>query len=248
MSELALLSVEGPIARLTLNRPDKRNALSPELVSALHARVDQLSKRSEAVVCVFSGAGPSFCAGMDLRAVLGDKEAPKRILGSLAELTIKIRALPCVTIAHVRGAAIGGGCGLVAACDIALTHPEAKLGYPEIDLGICPAVVAPWLIRSVGAGAARRILLEGGTMSGLRAGELGLVARVVPAAELEKEVEALAERIAGAGPVALRATKKHLNELDGAELAAQVRRGAELSAQIVAGEEAQRILAKTFGS
>lgn len=247
---LATLTMEGRIARLTLNRPEKRNALSPELLSDLHARLDELAGPAgrEASVCLLTGAGQVFCAGMDLRAVLKEPGAPFELLSSIAELTLKLRGLPQVTVARVNGAAIGGGCGLVAVCDIAVSHPDAKLGYPEVDLGVCPAVVAPWLVRCVGPGTARRILLQGGTLTGLRAYELGLLSHCVAAGELDVFVEELLAGLARAGPDALRETKRLLNELDGPQLAEFVRRGARISADVVAGEEAQRMLAKVYGT
>lgn len=247
MAELALLTVANRIARLTLNRAEKRNALSIELLEALHARVDELAARNDVSVCILTGDGPTFCAGMDLKAVMSDPAAARKLLSLLAELTLRIRALPLTVIARVNGAAVGGGCGLVAVADVAYTHPDAKLGYPEVDLGVCPAVVAPWLVRAVGAGTARRILLQGGTMSGQRAFELGLVAHCMPKEELDQAVEDAAARLAAAGPNALRATKSLLNELDGAVLASSVRKGAELSASVIGGEEAQRMLKAAFG-
>lgn len=247
MNDLAVLEFDGRVARLTLNRPDKRNALSMELLGALHTRLDELAARAEASVCVITGAGTTFCAGMDLRAVLKEPGAPLRLLSSIAELTIKLRRLPQVTIAKVNGAAIGGGCGLVAVCDLALTHPDAKLGYPEVDLGVCPAVVAPWLVQAVGPGRARRILLQGGTLSGLAAFELGLVSAVTPRESLDAEVDAIAARLAAAGPRALSETKRLLNELESDRVEAAVRKGAQISADVIGGEEAQRMLGKAYG-
>jgi len=247
MTDLATLTVEGRIGTLTLNRADKRNALSLDLLAALHTHVDALVLREDVSVCVITGAGPTFCAGMDLKAVLKEPGAPLRLLSSIAELTIKIRRLPQVTIARVNGAAIGGGCGLVSVCDIGVTHPEVKMGFPEVDLGVCPAVVAPWLVQAIGPGAARRVLLEGGTMNGVRAQEIGLVADLVPIGELDAKVKERAERIAKAGPLALRATKKLLNDLGGEALEAAVRKGAVVSADVIGGEEAQRMLGKVYG-
>lgn len=249
MAELALLSIppQSRVATLSLNRPDKRNALSLDLLAALHEKADALAARPDVSVCILTGAGPTFCAGMDLKAVLKEPGAPLKLLSSIAELTIKLRRLPQVTIARVNGAAIGGGCGLVGVCDIAITHPEAKLGYPEVDLGVCPAVVAPWLVQAIGAGAARRVLLEGGTMSGVRAWEVGLVAEVVPIEQLDTKVSERAERLAKAGPNALRATKRLLHELGGEALEAAVRKGAHVSAEVIAGPEAQAMLGKVYG-
>lgn len=247
MSDLALLKLDGRIARLTLNRADKRNALSLDMLGELHARLDELAANSQATVCVLTGAGPTFCAGMDLKAVLKEPGAPLRLLSSIAELSIKLRRLPQVTIAQVNGAAIGGGCGLIAVCDLAVSHPDAKLGYPEVDLGVCPAVVAPWLVQAVGSGRARRILLQGGTMSGLSAFELGLLSGIVPREELEGEVEKIAQRMASAGPHALVQTKRLLNEFEADKVEQAVRRGAEISAEVIGGEEAQRMLSKIYG-
>lgn len=251
MSDIAALTITGRTARLSLNRPEKRNALSIDLLAALHARLDDLAAHasgSEIAACIITGEGPTFCAGMDLKAVLNEPGAPLKLLSSLAELTIRIRRMPVVTIARVNGAAIGGGCGLACVCDLAVTHPDSKMGYPEVDLGVCPAVVAPWLVQSIGPGAARRILLQGGTMTGLRAHELGMVSHCVPAPELDKTVNEIAGRIAGAGLNALRATKSLLNELEGPALEAMVRKGATLSARIVEGPEARAMLAKKLGS
>ncbi|MBL0927686.1 MAG: enoyl-CoA hydratase/isomerase family protein [Phycisphaerales bacterium] len=244
---LATLSVDGRVATLTLNRPDKRNALSLDLLEALHARCDDLAAAPQATILILTGAGRTFCAGMDLRAVLNEPGAPLRLLTSIAELTIKLRELPVVTIARVNGAAIGGGCGLVTVCDLAVTHPDAKLGFPEVDLGVCPAVVAPWLVRAVGAGPARRILLQGGTMTGQKAWELGLVSHCVAEPELDATVRTVAEKLATAGPEALRATRRLLNASERDALYAQVREGAKLSASVVEGPEARAMLSKAFG-
>ncbi|MFG0292850.1 MAG: enoyl-CoA hydratase/isomerase family protein [Phycisphaerales bacterium JB050] len=253
-TDIAPLTIDGAIATLKLNRPEKRNALSLDLLGALRERVAQLAAMPDddrPSVLVLTGEGKSFCAGMDLKAVLKEPGAPLRLLQSIAELTIAIRELPMVVLGRVNGAAIGGGCGLVAVCDLAITTPDAKLGYPEVDLGVCPAVVAPWLVAAVGGSTARRILLSGGTMSGLQAFQFGLVTEIVPAAELDDRVRAVAEGLAKAGPHALSQTKKLLNEIDqGGEnerLYALVRKGAHLSAEVIGGEEAQRRLSAIYG-
>jgi methylglutaconyl-CoA hydratase len=244
MTDLANITISGRIATLTLNRPDARNALSIQLLEALHARLDELhAGLKETSVLILTGAGKAFCAGMDLKLVLDDPAAPSKLLHLLADLTLKLRQLPLVTLAKVNGAAIGGGCGLACVCDLAITHADSKMGYPEVDLGVCPAVVAPWLVKKVGAGRARMILLTGGLMSGQRAFELGMVDRVVPtAADLDAAADEMAQRLATGGPKALAATKALLNELDGSTNHAQVKRGADLSAQVIALPETQHML------
>ncbi len=239
---LATLTFNGPIATLALNRPDARNSLSIDLLDALHARVDELS-RAEASVAIVTGEGKAFCAGMDLKAVLDNNALALRLLTSLGELTHKLRALPQVIVARVNGAAIGGGCGLTTVCDVSATHADAKIGFPEVDLGVCPAVVAPWLVRKVGAGRARAILLSGGLMSGTQAHACGLVNHCVPAlSDLDAFVTDLAARLSAGGPGALRATKGLLNEIDGSTNLDLLRRAAKLSAEVLATPEAQRRL------
>ncbi len=249
MTDLVTLSIAGRVATLTLNRPDARNALSIDLLGGLHAQMDALARRSDVSVLVVTGAGKSFCAGMDLKAVLDDPGAPRRLLHLLADFTIKLRALPMVTVAKVNGAAIGGGCGLACVCDLAITHADSKMGYPEVDLGVCPAVVAPWLVRKIGAGRARRVLLMGGLMTGQQAFEIGMVDQVVAtAAELEGACDAMAQRLAKGGPHAMAATKQLLNTIDGSTDAALVKRGADLSADVVATPQTQQMLRAKLGS
>ncbi|MDX2132176.1 MAG: enoyl-CoA hydratase/isomerase family protein [Planctomycetota bacterium] len=249
MTELATLSFEGPIATLTLRRPAQRNALSIDLLRALDARLAEAAARADLRVLVLAGEGKAFCAGMDLKAVLHDPEAPGRLLHTLADVTLRLRALPLVTLAHVQGAAIGGGCGLACVCDLLATHADSVVGYPEVDLGVCPAVVAPWLVRKVGAGRARRILLMGGTMPGTQAHALGMADLLAPDRDaLDALVKDTAARLALGGPAAVRATKDLLNHLDGSLDADLVRRGADLSARVVALPETQAVLRARFAA
>lgn len=249
MTTLVNLASSGRIATLALNRPDARNSLSLDLIDALLARMTELEKRSDLSVLIVTGEGKAFCAGMDLKAVLSDPVLPAKLLSGLATFCLRLRRLPMVTLAKVNGAAIGGGCGLATVCDIAITHADSKMGFPEVDLGVCPAVVAPWLVRKVGAGRARHILLSGGLMSGLRAFEVGIVNQVVPTREdLDKAVDEAAARLATGGPNALRATKGLLNELDGSLDDEIGRKAAELSARVLATPEARAMLEAKLNS
>lgn len=227
------------IHTIDLARPDARNALSRELISALADAVDSVAHDPTARVLILGGEGKSFCAGMDLKAVADDPVAMGDMLRALSRASRAIRRLPIPTIARVQGAAIGGGCGLMVVCDFAVTHAEAKLGYPEVDLGICPAVVAPWLMKKIGTGAARAMLLAGGTMSGDEGFHRGLATHLVTESELVTTAQTLAERLAKGGPIALAATKHWLNELDGSLDDAIADEAAEISARIIAGAEAQ---------
>lgn len=245
--ELARLEIDGRVARVTLNRPESRNALSLALLEGLNLRVDELHRRTDLSVLVLGGEGKAFCAGMDLKSVMDEPDGARALLRAIAELTIKLRRLHMVVFGRVQGAAIGGGCGLACVCDLMATHPEAKLGYPEIDLGVCPAVVAPWLVEKIGAGRARQVLLTGGTFDGRRAHELGLATHLFERDELEAESEKIIDRLASAAPRALRATRTWLAEMSGEGIEEAVRRGAELSAEVVRGEEAQAALRARFG-
>jgi methylglutaconyl-CoA hydratase len=236
---LVRTSTTNGIASIELARPDARNALSRELIAALGAAVDAVAADATARVLVLSGEGKAFCAGMDLKAVADDPVAMGDMLRALAKVSLAIRRLPIPVIARVQGAAVGGGCGLMVVADFAVTHAEAKLGYPEVGLGICPAVVAPWLMKRIGAGAARAMLLAGGTMSGEEGFARGLATHLVSEAELVATAQSLAERLAKGGPNAIAATKRWLNELDGSLDEAVIAEAAEISARIIAGDEAQ---------
>lgn len=243
MTNLTSTTINGPIATLTLERAEARNALSLDLLAHLHSAIDAIAANPAVHVLLLTGSGKAFCAGMDLKAVLNEPGAPAKLLHSLADFTLKLRSLPAVTIAKVNGAAIGGGCGLSCVCDVAITHADSKMGYPEVDLGVCPAVVAPWLVKKIGAGRARRVLLQGGLMSGQQAFDLGMVDHVVPTlADLDSATETLVQRLATGAPHALRATKKLLNEIDGSLDASLVKRGADLSAQVVMTPETRAML------
>lgn len=245
----ATLSVEGSVTTLTLNRADARNALSLDLLRDLHSAVDSMQVAGGPHVLVITGAGKAFCAGMDLKAVLGNNELALELLTSLATLTVKIRSLPMVVVAKVNGAAIGGGCGIACVCDLAVTHADAKMGYPEVDLGVCPAVVAPWLVRKVGAGRARKILLSGGLMSGRDAHACGMIDALCESlSELDSTTETIVKKLAAGGPQALAATKKLLNELDGSLDESIVLKGAQLSASVLSTPDAQERLRAKLGS
>ena len=236
------------ILTIKFNRPEKRNALSLELIEALRDAVEDAHKNEAARVVVLTGKGKSFCAGMDLHGVVTNVEAMSKMLHTLALTSLRIRALPMPTIAMVNGAAVGGGCGLMVVTDLAITHTDATVGYPEVDLGVCPAVVAPLLIRKIGAGRARAMLLQGGTMKGQAAFEVGLADHLTESRDtLEGATMKLATDLVKGGPNAMRATKHWLNELDGSLDEATATKAAALSAKVIAGEEAQTSLGKIYG-
>lgn len=249
MADLVRLYFADGRATISLARPAVRNAISLEMIVALRGAIEEVSERAakspgDARLLVLEGEGACFCAGMDLKAVAHDPVAMGGMLRELSHALLELRRLSIPTIASVQGAAIGGGCGLVIVCDLAVTHPEAKLGYPEVDLGICPAVVAPWLVRKIGAGPARAMLLMGGTMSGAEAFARGLTTRCVARERLNATVDEIAAGVIGGGPTAFACTKRFLNDLDGSLDERVAAEAAELSARVMAGSEAQARIAQ----
>jgi methylglutaconyl-CoA hydratase len=208
----------GPAALLTLNRADKRNAISRELIAALDAAVARAAADPAARVVILTGAGPAFCAGMDLAelaATLTDRPEESPVwddANRLAALFDRIYSLPKPTVAAVNGPAVAGGAGLVSVCDLALAVPAAKFGYPEVRRGLVAAMVLPHLSRHVGERTARYLLLTGELIDAAEAARVGLVNRVVPAELLLAEAEALARSLAEGGPRALATTKELLRQ------------------------------------
>ncbi len=240
MSELVTTTIADGVCEIRMNRPEVRNALSHELIHALESAIATVEEDHSIRAAVLAGEGKSFCAGMDLKAVAKDPHAMADMLRALSRVARRVRRLRVPVIARVQGAAVGGGCGLMVVCDFAVTHATAKVGYPEVDLGICPAVVAPWLVKRIGAGPARAMLLLGGTMSGREGFERGLATHCVDEeSQLDAAVADLSARLVSGGPNAMAATKRWLNELDGSYEDAVLDAAAELSATMIAGEEAQ---------
>ena len=245
---LARLDIDSGLATITLDRPDKRNALSAELIADLEGVLELVSGDESVRVMMLRGEGKSFCAGMDLQGVLDDAAKMAGMLHGLSRAMRAIRRLSVPTLASVHGAAVGGGCGLAVVCDYAFSHPGAKLGYPEVELGVCPAVVAPWLVRRLGPGRARSLLLAGGTMPAEQALEIGLIDQVVPQEELADSVQRFASKLAKGGQQAMAVTKHWLNELEGSLDDEVFERAAQISADVITGEEAQERLSRIFGS
>ena len=207
-----------PAAVLTLNRPDRRNAISRALVAALMDAVTRARDDAAARCVILTGAGTSFCAGMDLAELsesiqhCTDADDIWHDVLSLAKLYDLIYTLPKPTIAAVNGAAVAGGAGFVTVCDLALSAPEAKFGYPEVRRGLVAAMVMPHLLRHVGERAARYLLLTGDVIDAAEAQRWGLINAVVPAAELIERALGLARSLAEGGPNALTRTKQLLHQ------------------------------------
>jgi enoyl-CoA hydratase/carnithine racemase len=246
MSDLVLTTVDSGVARLTLNRPDARNATSIAMLDAMDAGLDAIAGDDSVRVLRLAGAGRSFCSGLDLGEVRAGDETIRRLLRRLSEVMRRLRRLPLVTIAEVQGAAIGGGFGFMAVTDFAVSHAEAKIGYPPIETGLSPALMAPWLIRKVGPSRARSMLLAGGTISGTRAEALGLVTHLVSREAIADAARTLAAELARGGAEGMRAMKALLNDLDGSTEDDPLDRAALVSAEVIACDETQQRLGELF--
>jgi methylglutaconyl-CoA hydratase len=234
VTALLISSLDAGILSLTLNRPDKRNALNSELIDLLHQAVERADLDAEVRVVLIRGAGKDFCAGADLEELLAsadrnlaDNEAAALRLGTLFR---RVRELPKPVLAMVHGRALAGGAGLATACDLVMAATGAQLGYPEIQRGFAPAMVMALLRRLVGEKVALDLVLTGRLMTAEEARAAGLVTRVVPDAELEREALGLAGRLASASASAIGITKRLFYELDTRTLADGIALGARVNA------------------
>jgi enoyl-CoA hydratase/carnithine racemase len=204
---------EDGVLRLVLNRPAQRNALSVGLMTALREALDRAAADTACRVVVIAGAGPAFCAGHDLRefrALDGDnrREAYQRIFAQCSALMLQIVHLPKPVIAEVHGTATAAGCQLVATCDLAVAAAEARFATPGVNIGLFCSTPMVALSRAIGRKPAMEMLLTGELIDAVEAKALGLVNRVVPAAELSAATAALASQIAGKSALTLKIGKE----------------------------------------
>src|ERR1700677_3289601 len=208
------LTHDSGIATITLNRPEKRNAMSFALVRELMAAMDEI-ETSPANVVIFTGTGKAFCAGMDLEELksLVGKTHEENVKDSsmMATLFRRLYDFPKPTIAAVNGAAIAGGTGIATMCDFTLAVPEAKFGYTEVRIGLVPAIVSAILVWQVGHKIARDLLLTGRLFDTAEANRYGLVNEVVAADRLTDRARELAAQLLENSPSSVRATKQLIN-------------------------------------
>jgi methylglutaconyl-CoA hydratase len=223
------------VATLTLDRPEKRNALDAALIEALAEAVRDTAVDPAVRVVVLRGAGPDFCSGADLAelgrmADLSEKEnlTDARRMG---DLFVGLRQHPRPVVAVVQGRALAGGCGLATACDLVLAHEGAWFGYPEVHLGFVPAMVMALLRRKVSEGRAFELVARGHRIAAHEAERLGLVNRVLPAEGFDEAVDAYVADLAARPPSAVQLIKALLYELDGLDVADGVARGAEVNVE-----------------
>src|SRR6185312_4513749 len=234
------LALQPLFVTITLNRPEKRNAISYELIAELLTAIEEAAA-SDARVLIITGAGSAFCSGMDLDDLKGligrSPEQNLRDSETVAKLFRAIYEFPKPTIAAVNGAAVAGGAGLATLCDFTLAVPEAKFGYSEVRIGFIPAIVSTFLLRQVREKHARDLLLTGKLINADEALRIGLINEVVPPEKLMARTTKLAEQLAANSPASLVATKRLLRDLMGAEVDAHLRLSVKENAAIRATDD-----------
>lgn len=232
--DILQVTTEGAVARITLNRPDKRNALNADLLRRLRMEFRALAADTEVKVIVLAANGKAFCAGADLEYLqeVSQYSAMENLADSqlLQETFHEIYSCSKPVIARVHGAAIAGGCGLASVCDYVVAGESAKFGYSEVKIGFIPAVVMVYLLRKIGDTQARRLLLSAETISAQEASRLGLATYCVPDAELDSFTNQLADTISRNSASSMALTKEMLVNLHGMSLEAGLRYAASMNA------------------
>src|SRR4030095_8719323 len=242
--QTVLFSVDQSIARVTLNRPDKRNALNDELVSEFKDALDAAAHDESVRVVLVTGAGKDFCSGADLaslqrisQAGVQESMASARVMG---ELFVEMRRYPRPIIAAVRGRALAGGCGLATACDIILAAESAQFGYPEVNIGFIPAMVMAILRRSVSEKRAFELITRGEVISATVAAEIGMINRVFPDNQFDGTVEQYVSQLAAKSASAVSLSKNLLYHMDGMTFETAIEAGVQLNAITRMTEDCKR--------
>jgi methylglutaconyl-CoA hydratase len=211
------LHIDGPVARVWLNRPDVRNAFDGLMVTELRKVLFDLRSVDAVRVIVLGGRGPSFCAGADLQWMKAtaafSRDENLREAQAMADLFFTVYESPKPIVSRVHGAALGGGTGLVAASDIPVAALGTQFGFTEVRLGIIPAVISPYVVAKIGESAARELFLTGERFEAVRAVEIGLVRAAVPEEDLDTAVEGRVQELLKAGPRAIAEAKALIREV-----------------------------------
>lgn len=209
------------VLRVTLNRPDVRNAFDEETIALLTATAAAAAADQDLRAMVIAGSGPAFCAGADLawmaKAVAYTQRENLADAEDLARMLERLDTLPIPVIGRIQGAALGGGVGLAAVCDIVVAADDAVFGLTEVKLGILPAVIAPYVVRKIGVSAARELFLSGMRFGPERAQALGLVHEILPAARLDEGVNRRIETLRTSAPRAMAAAKALIRAIAGVD-------------------------------
>jgi len=229
-----LYTVEQAIARITLNRPDKRNALDSQIVNEVKDALGEAARDQSVRVVLLTGAGKDFCSGADLAALQRISEATvmENVTDArnMGELFIEMRRHPRPIIAAVRGRALAGGCGLATACDIVLAAESAQFGYPEVNIGFIPAMVMAILRRSVSEKRAFELITRGEVIAARTAADIGMITRVFADDEFETAVEDYVAGMARKSASAVSLSKNLLYHMDGMTFETALEAGVQLNA------------------
>ncbi len=245
--ETIFVSLKEGVAEISLNRPQVHNAFNSRMVDELARAFREVKQEPSIRVAVLTGQGESFCAGADLNwmreVIRYSYEQNLRESLAVADLMYEIYALPKPTVARVNGAAIGGGNGLLAACDIVIASEKATFGLSEVKLGLVPAVISPYVIRRIGESAARLYFLTGERFSAARALEIGLVNAVVPLERLDEKIGEIVRFLLGSGPEAMASCKDLLRRIPAMSLEEAKPYTAEMIARLRISPEGQEGMA-----
>jgi methylglutaconyl-CoA hydratase len=229
------LTHEGSVATITLTRPEKRNAISTQMIEELLAVLSEIEHTSARAV-IITGSGSAFCSGMDLDALknLAQQSPTQNLEDSrrMAKMFRRLWSYPKPLIAAVNGAAIAGGCGIATLCDFTIAVPEAKFGYTEVRIGFIPAIVSVFLIRQIGDKRARDLLLTGRILTAEEAKQIGLVNHIVEPGKLMDAARILAAALVESSPSSIERTKRLLTESAAAEVDAALARAIAENASI----------------
>ncbi len=237
----------GPVATVTLNRLDVHNAFDAAMIDALRTAFEELAGDAAVRIVVLTGAGESFCAGGDMRwmqdAMTWTQAQNLADAAALAAMFEAVWTCPKVVIGRINGAAIGGGSGLVACCDLAIAVETARFGFGEVKIGLVPAVIAQYVVPKIGVSQARALFVSGERFSAERAFDIGLVHGVAPQEELDAMVAELAQRCLTSAPEAVTIAKRMVDVVWDSERDAARRFAVEMLARVRAGDEAREGIA-----
>jgi methylglutaconyl-CoA hydratase len=242
MSRFRFIHVESAkgVQTITLNRPEKRNALSPELIDELSQALSDAAE-CDCGVIILTGAGPAFCAGLDMEHLstmsARTAEEHRRDSENMARALRKLYEFPKPIIAAVNGPAIAGGMGIATLCDFTYAVPDAKFGYTEVRIGFVPAIVASFLLRQIGEKRTRELLLSGRILKAEEACRMGLITRIVQPDELMAEAHGLAQSLLHNSPQAMRAVKELLTHHAAGYLDEEIEDAISANAQQRASED-----------
>ncbi|MBA3241038.1 MAG: enoyl-CoA hydratase/isomerase family protein [Acidobacteria bacterium] len=247
-SSPVLYAIEGSVALVTLNRPEKRNALNEALIAGLKQALRDADSRESVRAVLITGAGADFCSGADLSALrkISESSIAENLEDAqeLMELFALIRRVRIPVVAAVRGRALAGGCGLATACDLVLASASARFGYPEVKIGFVPAMVMAILRRNVSEKRAFELITRGAEISAQEAERIGLVNHVFDDEDFETRVETYVAEFERVSRSAVMLTKRLLYHMDGMTFDAALQTGADVNAIARMTEDCQKGIAR----